>query len=76
MINRLKEALQQAEAWPDEDQAELAGYAREIQAERDGIYVMTDDERAAVEEGLAQARRGEFVPDAGMRAFWKRHGIA
>ena len=76
MINRLKEALQQAEAWPDEDQAELAEYAREIQAERDGIYVMTDEERAAVEEGLAQAKRGEFVPDAVMQAFWKRHGIS
>jgi hypothetical protein len=33
------------------------------QARRTGIYVMSDDERAAVAKGIAQADRGEFVPD-------------
>ena len=36
---------------------------------------MTDEERAAVREGLEQARRGEFVSDEEMEAFWKRHGV-
>lgn len=76
MIDRLKQAIEQAEAWPDEDQAELAEYAREIQAERDGVYGMTDAEQAAVNEGLSQALRGDFVPDAEVNGFWKRHGIA
>ncbi len=76
MTNKLKEVIERARTWPEEDQAELAEYAREIQAERDGVYVMTDDERAAVNEGLAQAERGEFVSDAEMLAFWKRRGIA
>jgi predicted transcriptional regulator len=40
-----------------------------------GIYFMDDEERAAVEEGLEQARRGEFVPDDEMKAFWKRLGV-
>ena len=31
--------------------------------------------RAAVLEGLQQARRGEFVPDAEIEALWKRHGV-
>jgi hypothetical protein len=30
---------------------------------------------AAVLEGLAQARRGEFVSDEDMRAFFERHGV-
>ena len=37
---------------------------------------MNDEERAAVEEGLEQARRGEFVPDDEMNAFWKRLGVS
>ena len=63
-MNRiLKEVMEQAETWPPEDQEELAEYAREIEARRTGIYTMSDDERAAVQLGLAEADRGEFVPD-------------
>jgi predicted transcriptional regulator len=36
---------------------------------------MDDEERAAVEKGLAQAGRGEFVPDDVMDAFWKRLSV-
>ena len=35
----------------------------EIEVRRTGLYVMTDDERAAVRAGLARADRGEFVPN-------------
>ena len=59
----LKEVIEHAETWPREDQEELAEYAREIEARRTGIYTMSDDERAAVGKGLAEADRGEFVPD-------------
>ena len=67
--------LENIRSWPAEDQEELAEIAREIEARREGIYVMTDDERAAVRAGLEQARRGEFVPEAEMDAFWKRIGV-
>jgi hypothetical protein len=63
MIKLLRDAIQQAETWPPEDQEELAEYAREIEARRTGVYIMSDEERAAVRRGLAQADRGEFVPD-------------
>jgi hypothetical protein len=63
MSRILKEVIEHAEAWPLEDQQELAEYAREIEARRTGIYTMSDDERAAVRLGLAEADRGEFVPD-------------
>ena len=59
----LQEVLDHAANWPREDQEELAEYAREIEARRTGIYTMSDDERAAVRLGLAEADRGEFVPD-------------
>lgn len=67
----LKDVMRRAEAWPEEDQVELAEYAREIEARRVGVYVMTDDERAAVQE----ARRSKLVPDDEMDAFWKRYGV-
>jgi predicted transcriptional regulator len=63
-MNRiLKEVMEHAETWPLEDQQELAEYAREIEARRSGVYTMSDDERAAVRQGLAEADRGEFVSD-------------
>ena len=76
MTKRLKEVVEHAENWPEADQEELAEYARDIEARRAGVYVMTDDERAAVSEGLDQAQRAELVSDAEMKTFWKRHGIA
>jgi predicted transcriptional regulator len=72
---QIKAVLESVRSWPQQDQEELAELAREIEARRTGIYVMSDEERAAVREGLNQARRGEFVPDDEMDAFWKRHGV-
>lgn len=71
----LEEVMRQAERWPPEDQEELAERAREIEARRKGVYVMSGAERAAVREGLAQADRGEFVPDEVVAEADKRHGL-
>jgi hypothetical protein len=67
-----KEILEKVAAWPEDDQEELAELAREIEARRTGVYVLSDDERAAI----ADARRGAFASDSDVTAFWKRHGIA
>jgi len=55
--------------------AKFPKIAREIEARGKGVYFMDDDERAAVREGLEQARRGQFVSDEEMDAFWKRIGV-
>jgi predicted transcriptional regulator len=72
---QIKSVLESVHSWPVEDQEELVELAREIEARRTGVYVMDDDERAAVREGLEQARRGEFVSDEEMDAFWKEIGV-
>ena len=69
----LKEVLEHAASWPVEDQNDLAEYAREIEARRTGVYTMSDDERAAVGRGLAEADRGEFVADEKVAEADKRH---
>jgi predicted transcriptional regulator len=73
MNKTLREVLEQAATWPREDQDELAEYAREIEARRTGIYSMSDEERIAVGRGLAEADRGEFVPDERLAEADKRH---
>jgi len=70
-----KELLEKIASWPAEDQQELAEIAAEIEARRSGVYAMTDDERAAVNKGLEQVGRGEFVSDQEMHSFWKRFGV-
>lgn len=72
---QIKSVLESVHSWPAEDQEELAELAREIEARRTGVYIMSDEERAAVRQGLEQARRGEFVSDEEMDAFWKKIGV-
>jgi predicted transcriptional regulator len=71
---QISSVLNSVRSWP-QDQEELVELAREIEARRTGIYVMNDEERAAVREGLEQAMRGEFVSDDEMDAFWKKYGV-
>jgi hypothetical protein len=69
----LKEVIEHAETWPVEDQEDLAEYAREIEARRTSVYTMSENERVAVRQGLAEADRGEFVPDEIVTEADKRH---
>lgn len=71
MSDATKEVLERVPAWPEEDQEEPAEIAREIEGRRNGLYVLTAEEQAAIEA----ARRSGFVSDADIAAFWKRHGI-
>jgi predicted transcriptional regulator len=73
MVRTLQEVIKRAENWSVEDQEELAEFAREIETRRTGVYTMSDAEHAAVKEGLAQADRGEFVPDDVVAEADKRH---
>jgi predicted transcriptional regulator len=44
----------------------------DIEEQYVGVCRLSDEERAAVLEGLAQADRGEFVPDEVVEEFFKR----
>jgi len=71
MSNKTKEILERVATWPAEDQEELAEIARDIEGRRNGLYILSADEQAAIDA----ARRSGFVSDADIAAFWKRHGI-
>ena len=68
-----KKLLEQVQSWPEEDQEELAGVAREIESRRTGLYRLSDDERAAIREGNDAADRGMFAPEAEMEEFYRLH---
>jgi len=45
-----------------------------LEAQEGELYHPSDDEWIAIQEGLDQARRGEFASDEEMDALWKRFG--
>ena len=72
MTRTAKDILDRVENWPEEDQEELAEMARAIEARRTGVYVLNDEEKAAIDA----ARRSGLASDEQIAAFWKRVGVA
>ena len=73
----LKEALEKAEAWPEEAQQELAAIVREIDAElRGGIYHATPEELAGIDRGLKAAMEGRFATEAQVEAVLSEKRLA
>jgi hypothetical protein len=71
MNQHTKEILKRVETWPEEDQVELAELAREIEARRSGVYVLSDDEKAAIKAALQSG----IASEEDVAAFWKRVGV-
>jgi hypothetical protein len=70
-----RQLLEQVEAWPREDQDELAEFIREIEARRTGSYHATAEELEAIDEALGQVARGELASkDEVEAAFAKFRG--
>jgi hypothetical protein len=75
MSKLLERAIAKVQTLPEEDQEALAALLLSV-TEGDGSAIPLDDEtRVAIREGLAQAERGEFVPDEVIAQADKRHGI-
>ena len=75
MSKLLEKAIAQARALPPEEQDTVAAVLLAMTEEGAGLAPLDDEARAAIREGLQQARRGEFVPDAEIEALWKRFGL-
>lgn len=59
--DQVKEVLDRVLTWPPERQEDAAQMLLVLEAQEGEFYHPDDDEWAAIEEGLAQAKRGEFV---------------
>lgn len=73
MSPKRQDLLERVAALPEELLGEVAETVDEIVRWHEDVYRLSDDERAAVRKGMEAARRGEFVPDAELEAFYRRH---
>jgi predicted transcriptional regulator len=74
MTKLLENAIARIRELPAEDQDAVA-VAMLSMAEETPVVALDDETRAAIREGLEQARRGEFMPDEEIEALWRRHGL-
>jgi predicted transcriptional regulator len=75
MTKLLEHAIERIRELPVQDQDALAMALLSITGEETALVQLDAETSAAIDEGLAQARRGEFVPDEVVTEANKRHGI-
>jgi hypothetical protein len=73
MTKLLEQAIEKVRKLPEADQDTVAVAVLSMAEEQP--VALDPDTRAAIREGLEQARRGEFVPDQEIDELWKRHGL-
>ena len=71
----LEDAIEKVRKLPADRQAYVAEILEQIVAAGDDVFVVPEEHRAAVLEGLEQARRGESASDEEMSALWKKCGL-
>jgi len=71
----IKAVLERVRTWPQQRQADLARIALQIEAQDAEIEPENEATKAAVSEGLAQARRGKFASAKRVEATWKKFGL-
>ncbi|HZL30117.1 MAG TPA: hypothetical protein VFC54_03535 [Pseudolabrys sp.] len=71
---QIKDVLDRVLTWPPERQQDAAEMLLMLEAREGELYHPSDEEWLAIQEGLDQARRGEFASDEEVEALWKRFG--
>ena len=76
MTRLLEIAIEAARQLEPAEQDELARAIIEmVNGGDEGVYVLSDEERAAVEIGIAQADRGEFATDEEVAALFAKYRL-
>lgn len=73
MIKVLEKAIERLKELPEEHQRYVARVIEEMTDETSPMYVLDDDERRLLREGLADLDAGRVVSDADMHVFWNRN---
>ncbi len=72
MTKILDTAIAKARMLPEEDQDALGAVLSRLPRMAKRTDHLDDETRAAIREGLEQAKRGEFAPEQDIQALWKR----
>ena len=75
MTKLLEQAIAKVRELPAEDQDTLAVILLSMAAGGSAIPPLYEETRAAIREGLDQARQGKFAADEEITALWNRHGL-
>lgn len=75
MTKVLEDVIEKVRRLPEDRQAYVAEVLEQIVANDGDLFVVPEEHRAAVLEGLEQAERGEFATDREMAAIWKKCGL-
>jgi predicted transcriptional regulator len=75
MTKMLDEAIKRIRELPEPDQDEVAEILFSVVSKKAEPIELDDDTLAAIQEGREQARRGEFVSEQELDAFFERHGV-
>ena len=75
MTKLLEQAIAKVRELPAEDQDTLAVVLLSMAADGSAIPPLDEETRAAIREGLDQARQRQFAADEEIAAIWNRHGL-
>jgi hypothetical protein len=75
MTKMLEEAIKKVRGLAPADQDEAAAILMTVAAKSEQLIELDDETRRTIRIGREQARRGEFVSDKDMAAFFRRHGV-
>lgn len=74
MTRLLELAIEEAKQLSPEEQDKLARTIMEIvHGGEEGVYVLSEEEEAAIEVGLAEADRGEFASEEEIEAIFAKY---
>ena len=75
MTNQLSEMLEKVKKWPQWRQEDAVRMLEHMEQQGSEIYHLSDEERAAVKEGLAEIERGEIATDKEVAAVYAKYGL-
>jgi hypothetical protein len=75
MATQLTKLIERVKTWPTWRQQDVARMIEAMEESGTEVYPLSDEERLLVDEGLEQAKRGQFVPDEDMEKFWNRNRV-
>lgn len=64
--------LDRVRTWPEERQEDAARVLLAMESEDNGVYRLSDEERAEIRAALAEVERGEVASDAEAAAVFDR----
>lgn len=73
MIKALEQAIEKVKKLPKERQEYAAEVLEQIAEAGEAAYILTDEERHLVREGLAELDRGEVATDEEVRAVFDKY---